>query len=57
MARKRAFLRRQNRALTPEARLEKFWQLHEQSMAILQASPEAWQRYWRRNLAKRAVKP
>ena len=55
MERKRAFLRRRDLALSSDERWTKYHELQRRSMAQLRASPEAWDRFWRRNLAKRAI--
>lgn len=43
--------------LTPEPRMAKSDQLQVQCMRELQSNPEAYRRFIRRNLAKRAVSP
>jgi hypothetical protein len=49
-------LRAEARTATPERRIQIMQMLIEQHWAWLKANPEAMDRYWRRNLRKRAVR-
>jgi hypothetical protein len=48
--------RRLAASLTPEERVERMAALLEHCAQILAQSPEAMDRYWRRNLKKRAIR-
>lgn len=48
-------MRAASRAMTPDERLARMRQLQEWSFALLASNPEAFERFWRRNLRKRAV--
>jgi len=50
-------MREMARKLTPAERIERARQLQEQAMEELRANPEAWDRFYRRNLRKRAIDP
>jgi hypothetical protein len=49
-------LRTEARAATPERRLQIIQTLNKKYWAWLEANPEAMDRFWRRNLRKRAVR-
>jgi hypothetical protein len=48
-------MRRLAAAMTPAQRIERMAQLEQSCFALLASSPEAFARFWRRNLRKRAV--
>ena len=48
--------RREALKLTPQQRLKRMAALQEYYFEMLKKSPEAMQRFWRRNLKKRAVR-
>ena len=56
LARRRRLMRRLAAGMTPAERLGRMAQLEESSFALLSRSPEAFARFWRRNLRKRAVR-
>jgi hypothetical protein len=48
-------MRHEAAKLTPEERLTRMAALQEHYFAMLQQSPECFDRFWRRNLRKRAI--
>ena len=48
-------MRRETAKLTPEQRMERMEALQRQAFKLLRQNPQAWDRFWRRNLKKRAV--
>lgn len=50
-------MRTEAKNLTPEQRMERFEALQQYSFELLRQNPQAWDRFWRRNLKKRAVAP
>ncbi|MCC6423145.1 MAG: hypothetical protein IT447_06665 [Phycisphaerales bacterium] len=48
-------MRREAAKLTPEQRMERMEALQQQAFELLRQNPQAWDRFWRRNLKKRAV--
>jgi hypothetical protein len=56
LQRRNRLRRRMSAALTPEQRAERMAALLDHYWQLLAQSPEAMDRYWRRNLKKRAVR-
>jgi hypothetical protein len=55
LARRDRYRRALMARLTPEQRMERFWALQAYCFAEMMKSPGAYERYWRRNLKKRAT--
>jgi hypothetical protein len=49
-------MRRLAAAMTPAERIERMARIEQSCFALLSSSPEAFARFWRRNLRKRAVR-
>ena len=56
LASRRRLMRRLSAGMTPDQRLERMAQLQRSCFDLLSSSPEAFARFWRRNLRKRAVR-
>ncbi len=57
LARRDRWMRHFHAQLTPEQRIARGRELHESAMRQLEANPEAFDRFMRRNLRKRAIDP
>jgi len=57
LARRDRIMRAHYAAMMPRQRLTRMAELEAQSMDVLRRNPEAFQRFWRRNLRARAVPP
>ncbi len=57
IARRDRLMREMWLRMTPEERIARGRQMHEWAMRQLQANPEAWDHFVRRNLRQRAVDP
>jgi hypothetical protein len=50
-----SYRRKLHARMTPEERMAKFWELQEFLFDQLKRSPNAYEWFWRRNIAKRAI--
>lgn len=55
MAARDRYRRRLHRQLSPDERLRRMAELTEAAFAILRQNPQGWDRFYRRNLRKRAI--
>jgi hypothetical protein len=57
LARRDRLMRHAAAQMTPQERVVRAQEMHEQAMRQLQSNPEAFERFMRRNLSQRAAKP
>jgi len=55
LARRNRLMRREAAKLTPQQRMERMAVIQRRAFELLRQNPEGWDRFWRRNLKKRAV--